>query len=55
MASGVLLLMHTPYSIKVEEDNIKRLLANRIAIADSPNAVWHDHDQMFDEIEAGLK
>lgn len=33
---------------------LKRLLEDRIRLADDPNTVWHDHDQMFDELEAGL-
>ena len=37
-----------------EAADIKRTLEARIKKADSPNAIWHDHDQMFDEIEAGL-
>jgi hypothetical protein len=37
-----------------EAADIKRTLEARIKKADSPNAIWHDHDQMFDEIEASL-
>lgn len=37
-----------------EAADIKRTLEGRIKKADSPNAIWHDHDQMFDEIEASL-
>ncbi len=37
-----------------EAADIKRTLEARIKLADDPNTVWHDHDQMFDEIEAGL-
>lgn len=37
-----------------EAADIKRTLEARIKLADAPNTVWHDHDQMFDEIEASL-
>jgi len=37
-----------------EAADIKRTLEARIKKAASPNAIWHDHDQMFDEIEASL-
>jgi len=35
-----------------EAADIKRTLEARIKEADDPNTVWHDHDQMFDELEA---
>jgi hypothetical protein len=37
-----------------EAADLKRTLEARIKKADDPNTVWHDHDQMFDEIEASL-
>jgi len=37
-----------------EAADLKRTLEARIKEADDPNTVWHDHDQMFDEIEASL-
>jgi hypothetical protein len=37
-----------------EAAELMRTLEARIKKADDPNAVWHDHDQMFDEIEASL-
>lgn len=37
-----------------EAADIKRTLEARIKEADDPNTVWHDHDQMFDEIETSL-
>jgi hypothetical protein len=33
---------------------IKRTLEARIKAANDPNTVWHDHDQMFDAIEASI-
>lgn len=35
-----------------EAADIKRTLEARIKKADGPDAIWHDHDQMFDELEA---
>ena len=37
-----------------EAAELKRLLEERIREADDPNTVWHDHDQLFDELEASL-
>lgn len=37
-----------------EAAELKRVLEAAIAEADDPNAVWHDHDAVFDELEAGL-
>lgn len=37
-----------------EAAEIKRILEAAIAEADKPGAVLHDHDQMFDELEASL-
>jgi hypothetical protein len=34
--------------------DLKRTLEARIKAADDPNTVWHDHDQVFNEIEASL-
>jgi hypothetical protein len=31
---------------------LKRLLNERIKLADSPDAVWHDADDVFAELEA---
>lgn len=33
---------------------LKALLEDRLRQADDPNTVWHDHDPLFDELEAGL-
>ena len=33
---------------------IERTLEARIKAANDPNTVWHDHDQMFDAIEASI-
>lgn len=37
-----------------EAADLKRVLDAAIKEADSPDAVWYDHDQVFDELEAGL-
>ncbi len=37
-----------------EAGDLKRLLDERIAIANSPNAVWHDAKDVFAELEAEL-
>lgn len=37
-----------------EAAELKSLLEERLRQADDPNTVWHDHDQLFDELEAGL-
>ena len=35
-----------------EAAEIKRILEERIALADSGHATFHDHDQLFDELDA---
>lgn len=35
-----------------EAADLKRVLEARIKAADDPNTVWHDHEQVFDELEA---
>jgi hypothetical protein len=35
-----------------EAADLKRTLEERIRKADDPNSVWHDHDALFDELEA---
>jgi len=35
-----------------EAADLKRTLEERIRLADDPNTVWHDHDAVFDELEA---
>jgi hypothetical protein len=38
----------------LEAADLKRTLEDRIKRADSPNAVWHDAEDVFNEIEASL-
>ena len=38
-----------------EAGDLKRVLDERIAIANSPNAVWHDAQDVFAELEAELE
>ncbi len=38
----------------LEAADLKRTLEERIKRADSPNAVWHDAEDVFNEIEASL-
>jgi hypothetical protein len=35
-----------------EEEEIKRILEERIRLADSPDAIWYDEEEVFAEIEA---
>lgn len=35
-----------------EAAEIKRVLDSRIKSANDPNTVWHDHDQLFTELDA---
>lgn len=37
-----------------EAADLKRTLEAAIAQADDPNTVWHEHNALFDELEAGL-
>jgi hypothetical protein len=38
----------------LEAADLKRTLEDTIKRADSPNAVWHDAEDVFNEIEASL-
>ena len=37
-----------------EAADLKRTLEAAIKQADDPNTIWHDHDQLFDELETSL-
>ena len=37
-----------------EAGELKRMLDERVAVANSPNAVWHDAKDVFTELEAEL-